>query len=35
LTPEKLTLDDIFELEKNSAGTQKKAAWAKRGKAKK
>jgi DNA topoisomerase-1 len=35
VAPEKLTLDDIFELEKNSAGTQKKAAWAKRGKTKK
>ncbi len=35
LVPEKLTLDDIFELEKNSSGSQRKAAWAKRGKTKK
>ena len=35
IAPEKLTLDEIFELEKNSAGTQKKAAWAKRSKTKK
>lgn len=35
VAPEKLTLDEIFELEKNSAGTQRKAAWAKRGKTKK
>jgi DNA topoisomerase-1 len=35
VVPEKLTLDEIFELEKNSSGTQRKAAWAKRGRAKK
>jgi len=35
VAPEKLTLDDIFELEKKSAGTQKRAAWAKRSRTKK
>ncbi|MBK5284723.1 MAG: type I DNA topoisomerase [Bacteroidia bacterium] len=35
IEPEKLTLEEIFELEKKAPAPQKKAAWAKRGKTKK